>query len=685
MKIEVGPGRHPDSYQIQLDGLTLEASAFLRRGGRHEADLAAYRGEAIVFRHRVDLADAEQRTAFVGKLTAKPAVDGVTADALEAGLLALGEVDRRAPRDQRRRQPTGGHPLDLILPPGYPDDLGPILHELRLPAPYRIDEGELLGDKGTTITSTPVLPVFEVDDVDLGARLVACLILLRGQWRLETLPRGELLDRKRIIGRLAGLGVDVASGSESSLIAFLQAYLRANGDRLELRRRTGRLGFHRVDDRPVCVLWQVHGGAGGIAFATENEEARARYAALELRGTLAGWTACIERVLEFPIIVFTMLMAVVPAVRELLGLPMKSCLVYLLERSSTGKTVGQEIACSTWAQPGEAWIKSAHGTYAGVESLLLPTCGLPAFLEDAHLLPEEIAKLVIYAISLEHFKSRGGERRRPQAHWRGVVIASGELAIIHGGSLPGTAARVVTVRGLPFGEQSEERGKFVNEIRAEVRAHCGHVGPAVVERLLGAAATERATLVGEWERAERAYATAAGGRVLLGRQAPQFAAAALAARLVAELTGLPAAKLVAAVDAVFALAKAQAVVPSPARRAAEILDSEIASHRQACAVWDTAEAKYKLPLGARQFGVINEAQEFQAIFPSIAYETLQRHNLQLHQVQEAMREDGLLLPDRKTGFTAQVWHLNQRPRMLKLPYPLPAEADDPDDTGETPL
>jgi hypothetical protein len=684
MRIGVSPGREPGSYRVELDGLTFEAAFARRAAGRHEADLTVYRGDAVLHRDRVDLARVEARGAFAATLKAKSAVDdGIGAEDLERVLLALGEKDRRTPR-ARARSSIGGLSLELVAPDGIPPDLAAVVRELRLPAPYRLDEGVLLGADGITITTTPVLPVFEVDDVDLGSRLLACLILLRGQWRLETLPRGELLDRKRIIGRLAGLGVDVASGSESLLIAFLQAYLRANGDRLALRRRTGRLGFHRVDDRPVCVLWQVHTGSigiGDLAFNTENEEARARHAALEPRGTLVGWTACIELVLEFPIVVFTMLMALVPALRELLGLLMKSCIVYLLERSTTGKTAAQEIACSVWAQPGEAWIKSAHGTYKGIEDLLLSTCGLPVFLEDAHLLPEEIVKLVIYAVANEHFKARGGERRRPQAHWRGLPIVSGELAIVHGGSLPGAVVRVMTIRGLPFGEQSEERGRFVKEISDAVRAHYGHLGPALVQKLLGATPAERAALVGEWERAERAYATAAGGHALLARQAPQYAAAALAAKLVAELTGLAAAKLVAAVDTVFERARAQAIVPSPARRAAELLISEIESHRHACAVWDTGEAKYKQPLGARQFGVINEEEEFAAIFVSIAHEALQRHDLQLHQILEAMRDLSLLLPDRKTGFTAQVWHLNHRPRMYKFPYPLPPDAGDTDEAS----
>ena len=95
----------------------------------------------------------------------------------------------------------------------------------------------------------------------------------------------------------------------------------------------------------------------------------------------------------------------------------------------------------------------------------------------------------------------------------------------------------------------------------------------------------------------------------------------------------------------------------------------------------SGKGEYRQPLGARQFGVINQEENFVAIFTSIAHESLQRHALQLHQLLEAMREQGLLLPDRKTGFTAQVWHLNQRPRMYRLPYPLPGDADDTDDVS----
>jgi len=569
---------------------------------------------------------------------------------------------------KERHAPTGT-PLDSLWPT-IPEEFR---RGLFLPSTYRVGSEALTMDDGAVITTTPVIPIATIHDLDLGEYHLDVIILDHGQWRRVTLPRQDLLDRRRVL-RLGNLGVDVASGSEQRLIRFFQDYLRFN--LLPLRRRTGRLGFHQVvDEQLICVLSQVLGGSGNFVFSTDNEETRARHAALKPRGTLAGWIASIERVVEFPIVIFTMLVALVPALRELLRLPMKSCLFYLLERSSTGKTAAQEIGCSVWAQPGDAWIKSAHGTYAGLESLLLPTCGLPTFLEDAHLLPEETLKLLVYAVTNEHFKARGGDRRRPQAHWRGVVIGSGELPIIHGASLSGEAARVITVRGMPFQEQSPERGKFVNEIIAGVRTNSGHLGPAVVERLLGASAAERVALAQEWEQTTRAYATAAGERVLLGRQAPHYAAAVVAARLVAELTGLPLARLVAAVERVFELAKTQIVALPPARRAAELLVSEMESQEKACVVWDPVEAKYRPHVGIRQVGVLNEKEGFAAIFPSIAHDILRRHGLMVHQVMETMREQKLLRPDRKTGFTAQIWFLGQRPRMLRLPYPLPDDEE----------
>ncbi len=194
-------------------------------------------------------------------------------------------------------------------------------------------------------------------------------------------------------------------------------------------------------------------------------------------------------------------------------------------------------------------------------------------------------------------------------------------------------------------------------------------------RLLRASAAQRAELVAEYEFCERAYAKQAEGHPLLARQVPQYAAAQLAARLLAELTGLDRVRLSAAVDDVFVLAQSQAVVPSPARRAAEILISELESHRPACAVWDSAVVKYTEPRGYQHFGVFNEAQGFCAIDPNSARQALLREDITFEQVADSMRDEGLLLT-RGGKFTVQVSLLGRRYSLYKLPYPLPGDGDD---------
>ena len=331
-----------------------------------------------------------------------------------------------APR--RRARTTSPDSKGLPLAEAWPFLPEELVGALRLPAGYTADAAGLRRADGPLVTTTPVLPAVEILDIDHDTHLYEILSIERKHYGRRVVPAKVLRDRRHVL-TLADHGLDVSSGSDRLLIDFFRDYLRANA--LPRQAQTSRLGARATAGRVVYVLDEAVPRGEPLQFHAETEEARRLQGALSPEGTVGGWSAAFRALLAYPIVVLTCLAAVVPPLVEILGWPVASFWLHLLAPSSTGKTVTQRIALSVWADPwADGWLASGHGTYAGIEALCLRVNGLPVFLQDVQLIRDHDRQGLIYAVGNEYFKARGGERRRTQATWRGVVISSGELTLI---------------------------------------------------------------------------------------------------------------------------------------------------------------------------------------------------------------------------------------------------------------
>jgi hypothetical protein len=541
----------------------------------------------------------------------------------------------------------------LVLPEGY-STLSDLLRDTR---------------SGRTITTTPLLPIAEIEDIDGGGRHYECLLIDRGAFRRFIVPAIQLRDRRKLF-ELTGSGLDVSSGTETGMVNFLLDYLRVN--LLPRRRQTRRVGWRPGADGAggAYLLERVYPQGEPLTFeATGDPDAPAFLAALRPRGTLDGWRAAFERVLDFPTVVLVVAAACAPLLRELLPLDVPSFWVHLVAGSSTGKTAAQLLALSVWADPRAEtqWIPSGPGSYAGFETLCLRVFGLPAFIQETQLIRPQDVQALVYSVGNEGFKARGGDRRT-RAPWRGVMISSGELPVIHSGSLAGEAARVITCEGYPFKEKSPERGRFIQlELLPAIREHYGVLGRALLARAQGASALEREKARTQWREWREYFAARASEHPLLPRQASQWAILALAGEWVAAACRLDPHPIVSALTEAFDAAKAQEV-PSLARRAYELLVSEMQANARACYRW--TGLAYEAPSGpGRVVGVLNESEGFMAMFPSIAEETLRRHFFDNPlAVFPAMKDEGLLVPDGKHR-KARVEFNGTRGRLYKLAWP----------------
>jgi len=568
-------------------------------------------------------------------------------------------------------------PEGQTLGEAWPGRIPPEAQGLRLPAGYAARGGRLYQGEEDLITATPILPTRIVDDVHTEERSYDVLLLDREAARTLRVPAQDLRDTRRIVS-LASRSLDVNSITASRLVTFLTAYLRTND--LERIRETQRLGYAPWKGGAAYVLDRLYPEAAGIRFPTETEEARQLVEGLRPAGTLAGVTEIVTRVASFPAALTTLCAALAPAVRILLRLEAPSFILHLVGLSSTGKTVAQRLALSAWADPfSPVWLPHGHGTLFGIEELCLRTDGLPVVLQDLQLVREEDRNHLIYDVGNECWKARGGKYRRPDTSWRGVLITSGEYALVDESSPGGAGARVLTLPAPPFGEITQERRHFLDAwLIPQLRAHHALLGRALLQRLLAADEAQRRGLSEQWAGRRDVFATQAAGDSIFARQAPQWGLFALTATLIQDILAIPSS--IRLEDAVWDAFTSAQQLPAPDRiqQAYEYIRSWAESNRAFFYVRTTVGTSD--PTGARTvYGLINDVDHRLAIHLNILRAELARFGEPRPQaLLRAWRDRELLRTDGKhLTYPVTIKGRNIRMYVLETPEEPETPADGP--------
>ena len=518
------------------------------------------------------------------------------------------------------------------------------MQTLRLPIGYTVRDGRLYEGEDKLLTATPMLPARVLQDVDTRDESFEVLLIGAGPARRITVDAQSIRDA-RLLLKLTRHGLDVSSGTMSRLIQFISAYLHLN--RLERIRQTRRLGWVAWEEGGAYVLHGMHPAGAPIHPLADTEEAQELLKALRPSGDLEGVKAIIRATSPYPIVVTTICASLAPAIREILRLEVKNFWIHLAAESGTGKSLTQEIGLGVWAEPTDSpWLMHGHGSYAGLEKLWQRTFGLPAFVEDAHMISDKDRPNLVYAVGNEKFKARGGERPRAQLAWHGAVISSGELGLMDETSLEGMGARLITLAALPFGKHCPETAKFHKEtLMPLIREHHGLLGPFIITRLLESDAKERARLVAWWAGCRDKFADAAAGHKILVRQAPIWALLDLAAHVLTQTLSLQLTPSLG--EQVWeAFTEALRQPPSdPVGSAREYVLSYAESNRfffyvrtaegttnpreasTASAPAGIGETETAPHLGRSIYGVINERLGYVAFFPNVLRDVLARAKL----------------------------------------------------------
>jgi putative DNA primase/helicase len=157
--------------------------------------------------------------------------------------------------------------------------------------------------------------------------------------------------------------------------------------------------------------------------------------------------------------------------------------------TSTGKTTCQRIAASVWGNPDErsatSYIRNWDTTKVGLERTLARLNDLPCVIDDSKKADPRRVEQFIYLLVNGQGRMRGSKAGLAESfNWRTVGISSGEAPITSYAVSSGAMARVIPIKGSPFGQSDPVSRRVVDELNRQVLENYGHAGPVWVRWII---------------------------------------------------------------------------------------------------------------------------------------------------------------------------------------------------------
>lgn len=327
--------------------------------------------------------------------------------------------------------------------------------------------------------SHPVMPVKRMRSVDTG--LVKVQIAFRRgyaskkTWNTITVPNSKISKASDIIA-LSDCGISVTSGERAqALVDYLRDVLDRNEALIPEVRSVSRMGWNEEGFSPYV---------GDIVFDSADSF-RPAYAAIRQTGTLEQW---LEEALDARRYSTTARIVLAASFASVLVEPL-GCLPFFIHLwgmgSGTGKTVGQMLGASVWADPtvGGDFFQTFRSTSVGIEMMAGFLHSLPLFLDELQLSKDRHGQIVfnVYELASGSGKLRSnvslGLNYTPK--WSNCFITSGETPIVSETDGAGALNRVIEIECKPYEKVIENGHRTANALKANY----GHAGKLFVDRL----------------------------------------------------------------------------------------------------------------------------------------------------------------------------------------------------------
>lgn len=379
--------------------------------------------------------------------------------------------------------------LDIL--PGRP---GP--EKVKLPSGWTIDENTLSlfqytknGD--VLVSHNPVIVTGGYENLTDQTQGLVVAYLKNKKWRTIHKGRDYLMTHSKLV-ELSATGFPVSSINARNLVKFIQDYEARNAVLLPLYQVSEQLGYVEdgfligktfIDSEGNDVTEMTE---GAVTFSGADSGDEQFVEGFSTAGNLENWLEAIEKTKNYPR-VFAGVLASFASV--LAPIVKSNTFIYeLAGETSKGKTIALRTFASVWGNPDEmegGIVRKWNTTPVNLERMAGIVNHLPLFLDDTKEANEKHISQAVYQLASGQGKGRGSTKGTQRTkNWRNVIFSTGEQKITSFSKDGGTAARTISVLGMPFHSANLETYQMVNALDMAVKENYGHAGRHFIKAVL---------------------------------------------------------------------------------------------------------------------------------------------------------------------------------------------------------
>jgi len=328
----------------------------------------------------------------------------------------------------------------------------------------------------------PILPIKVLVDPETSEEQIRCAFRTDGTWRETEAPRASWIDTKSLI-QLANRGVPVIGSATTHLSDWIEAFARKNQGRIPRSISAARCGW--IGDN-----WEAFSlGSRCLGKEIEGRSAQGELAAaLRTSGSFEKWKEGCELWQGHPAPSVALAASLLSPFLHPLGTG--AFVMTLGGQTSQGKTTVLQTAASVWGFGGDT---EGRGLIMGLDMTRLAASGyaawlrhLPAFFDEGQRFDrggKGETEEIIYSLAngQPRIRCRRDGTPIPSPSWCSVAVLAGERdwggEARHGGFLARSLA-------LPWPPFPPESGSLVRHLKSWASENHGHLGPALIERVL---------------------------------------------------------------------------------------------------------------------------------------------------------------------------------------------------------
>ena len=303
------------------------------------------------------------------------------------------------------------------------------------------------------------------------------------KWKYLKEPRGQFFNANKIVN-LADRKFPVGSVNAKALAQYLQAFEATFIDLLPEQQISFQMGWHG-DVFLLGTECISSSDSTQIEFQASDTGEKHIIEGLKAKGQYEKWVEAVNTVSRYTLPMIALYASFSAPLIKILEV--SNLGVDFSGRTSTGKTTILRLAASVWGQPDESMNSSMTRTWDATDVAVERSCellsDLPMILDDTKRAKPEVVGRKLYMITSGQGRGRGSKAGlRETQSWRTTLISSGEAAAVSYTQDAGVRARILTLRGSPFGSNSNM--EMVNKLNITIKNHYGHAGRLWIKWLL---------------------------------------------------------------------------------------------------------------------------------------------------------------------------------------------------------